>query len=355
MDEIIFEIREAEKGGYTAKAIGESIFTEAETLSELKLKIREAVKRHFDEGKVPKRILLRTIRDEELEIDERFAGQLFKYRDFKKTPEWRNKPRGRYRALIQYGLRILTHNELFFSAPSNFNDPFDCKLPIPFQNGSNQDKKKFICDMLEADDKSKVEVENKANRIIQNPNRDFMKGLEEGYINNTVEYYGVLSLTKRHDESLMWSHYADYHKGFVVGFQHNRMEILSKSKLKIYREYVDYKSNIPDWNFYEVCKNKDVNKLIKNLFLTKSYGWKYEREFRVIVFSLDENGNQTSANVGLRFDRSSLACVILGCKILPENRTKIINILKQLSLKIPLYQARKVQTKFALEFLEELY
>lgn len=54
MNEIFFLVEEAIEGGYTAHALGESIFTEAETMEELKLEIREAVHCHFEEDKLPK-------------------------------------------------------------------------------------------------------------------------------------------------------------------------------------------------------------------------------------------------------------------------------------------------------------
>ena len=53
MKEIFFLIEEAEEGGYIASAIGQSIFTEADTLDELKTNIREATICHFDDGKAP--------------------------------------------------------------------------------------------------------------------------------------------------------------------------------------------------------------------------------------------------------------------------------------------------------------
>ncbi len=49
MTEIIFIIEDALDGGFTAKALGESIFTEAETIEQLKVNMREAVECHFDE------------------------------------------------------------------------------------------------------------------------------------------------------------------------------------------------------------------------------------------------------------------------------------------------------------------
>ena len=49
MSEIIFEVEEAPEGGYTARAVGHSIFTEANTLQELREMAREAARTHFDE------------------------------------------------------------------------------------------------------------------------------------------------------------------------------------------------------------------------------------------------------------------------------------------------------------------
>ena len=64
MNEVFFLIEEALEGGYVAKAIGESIFTEAETMDELKTNIREAVHCHFDDDKLPKIIRLHLVKEE---------------------------------------------------------------------------------------------------------------------------------------------------------------------------------------------------------------------------------------------------------------------------------------------------
>ncbi len=68
MNEIIFLIEEALEGGYTARAIGESIFTEGDTLDETKKNIKEAVECHFDEDKKPKLIRLHMIKEEVIAI-----------------------------------------------------------------------------------------------------------------------------------------------------------------------------------------------------------------------------------------------------------------------------------------------
>ncbi len=48
MTEIIFIVEEAPEGGLTARALGESIFTEAETVEELRVNVKEAVECHFE-------------------------------------------------------------------------------------------------------------------------------------------------------------------------------------------------------------------------------------------------------------------------------------------------------------------
>lgn len=66
MDEIIFQIDEAHEGGYTAKALGHAIFTEADTLDALRSNVRDAVRCHFDEGQGPRLIRLHFVHDEVL-------------------------------------------------------------------------------------------------------------------------------------------------------------------------------------------------------------------------------------------------------------------------------------------------
>ena len=58
MSEIIFVVEEAPEGGYSARAVGESIFTQAETAAELHERVRDAVRCHFDGNGAPKLIRL---------------------------------------------------------------------------------------------------------------------------------------------------------------------------------------------------------------------------------------------------------------------------------------------------------
>lgn len=64
MNEIVFLIEESPDGGYEAKALSAPIFTEADTLDELRVMLRDAVSCHFDEADRPRIIRLHYVRDE---------------------------------------------------------------------------------------------------------------------------------------------------------------------------------------------------------------------------------------------------------------------------------------------------
>jgi len=66
--EIIFLVEESPEGGYEAKGLGYSIYTEGETLEELKEALRDAVKCHFEEKDMPQMIRLHMVKDEVIAV-----------------------------------------------------------------------------------------------------------------------------------------------------------------------------------------------------------------------------------------------------------------------------------------------
>ncbi|MBA4147688.1 MAG: 2-oxoisovalerate dehydrogenase [Verrucomicrobia bacterium] len=65
LSEIIFEVREDEiDGGFNARALGHSVFTQGDTLEEIRSMVKDAVICHFDEGQRPSIIRLHFVRDE---------------------------------------------------------------------------------------------------------------------------------------------------------------------------------------------------------------------------------------------------------------------------------------------------
>ena len=64
MNELIFIVEEAPDGGFIARALGASIFTEADDWSALQSQIRDAVRCHFGEGQGPKVVRLHYVRED---------------------------------------------------------------------------------------------------------------------------------------------------------------------------------------------------------------------------------------------------------------------------------------------------
>lgn len=62
--EVIFLVEEAPEGGFTARALGESIFTEADDIAGLHVNVRDAVRCHFEDDEVPRIIRLHFVREE---------------------------------------------------------------------------------------------------------------------------------------------------------------------------------------------------------------------------------------------------------------------------------------------------
>jgi hypothetical protein len=66
MSELVFEVTQEADGGFVAEALGESIFTEADTWEELRANVREAVRAFYFDGQPPDRVRLHLVRDEVL-------------------------------------------------------------------------------------------------------------------------------------------------------------------------------------------------------------------------------------------------------------------------------------------------
>lgn len=68
MNELIFVVEDAPEGGYTARALGQSIVTEADDLEALHRNVRDAVHCHFEDAAAPKVVRLHFVREEVIAV-----------------------------------------------------------------------------------------------------------------------------------------------------------------------------------------------------------------------------------------------------------------------------------------------
>ncbi|WP_305843054.1 DUF2971 domain-containing protein [Photobacterium leiognathi] len=111
--------------------------------------------------------------------------------------------------------------------------------------------------------------------------------------------YGIISFTETKDNLLMWSHYGDNHKGFVVEFNYNH---------NYFRSMFNNSSNDIEGNIYRVLyrkerfhgKSTEEDSAFLELFFHKSDEWEYEKEHRLLI-SFKHTNSAQELNLELRF------------------------------------------------------
>jgi len=140
-----------------------------------------------------------------------------------------------------------------------------------------------------------------------------------------IGYLGVYSMSKTFENELLWSYYANSHKGFCIEYESNKM-ILEKTKSIIFPKFIeiDYKNDPPIYSL-EGMDNIDYEPFLTMLIGTKSFPWKHEDEIRLLF---NENGEQ-------EIDNTSIKSIIFGVRASKED---IINTMKIMSNNIQYYK-----------------
>lgn len=237
--------------------------------------------------------------------------------------------------------RIFTHNELYFPSPSKFNDPFDCRVDFDIDlKCSKSDVKKYL-EKAQRNMSTPIDIK----RILNDEEelRRNIKRLAREELQPELEkQMGILSLSEKNYDILMWSHYADGHRGFCLEFDGAALHNWK------YCQPVNYDENfLPFGEFCDALPELNDNnqkKSMRAFVLRKSSHWKYESEWRVIVNVTDERGRT------LIYPQEILTGVIFGCRMSNDNKIIIKNTLD--GRKIKLYEAIEKQNKFELEVKE---
>ncbi len=260
----------------------------------------------------------------------------------------------------EYHKRLITSPEVYLSSPADFNDPYDCTVKSRYDLWSQNEwtelyYKDFINkypehtekDLNIAAEKLYFEIhefetnhENALNRITNNQNSHFMNNI------------GIFSLSKIKDNLLMWSHYANSHKGVCIGYDKALLrdfiknfysEFPPKTKYIDYfecRYKSDYPENIPSTemgNPFEYFKRLEI----------KFSGWEYEQEWRLAV-----NQNEPLYQRTVQLPIDVIKEVYLGLRISKANTSNILFELKKQNYKGKIFKAVQDENEFKLNFIE---
>ena len=231
---------------------------------------------------------------------------IYKYRDWKNGNHKKN----------------LTNQEIFFSSPRLFNDPFDCRLQIAYyklkedENLAKDYFSIFVERQLPHLTKHQKEIE--VQRLISEgrfKDDEYIYEANQKSIEQLHDIYGVLSLTAVKDNILMWAHYSNDHHGFCVGFD----------SIKLFEYFgggggkINYEDNYPI-----ILPTDDLIVQMAKQTHTKASFWDYEIEYRLSKMNF--------SNKAISIPAEFITELILGYKISESDESEIVDII---STKLP--------------------
>ena len=211
-----------------------------------------------------------------------------------------------FRSFNVFSLSDLINNEITVSPSKKMNDPFDSVINL----WGSEEQLKVTC---------------KEHKHIKNLSRSF-------------DYFRIRSFCNGETEEalenlLMWSHYADEHRGYCVKYK------LSKHFIK-----QDENDSFEHMFLKPIIYRKDKEKVdmseMTNInsdlaFATKHESWKYEKEVRLIVY----NPNKEESFYGIPLDKNScIEAIYFGCKCEPKTINTIKNLFSKADIPPKFFQ-----------------
>lgn len=154
----------------------------------------------------------------------------------------------------------------------------------------------------------------------------FTQVIKTGLYKGFNENIGVLSLTEKPDNLLMWAHYAQNHKGFAIEFESDHeffhQQLSPSDELRYVRkvQYLDQRPNIRISTFEDAT----------NIFSTKSKDWEYEREWRIMrpLQHADQVIPSTDGAIHLfSFPPDCITGILFGCRMSQEIKQEMFEYL----------------------------
>lgn len=230
----------------------------------------------------------------------------------------------KYRKFDKMTIELLLNKELWFATPASLNDPFE-------------------------GESSFSEVIEAVWRHYPFPEKELKEYKEK--IENQLQTTGICSFSKTRKNQLMWSHYADEHKGICIGFNERLLRpddsfiypldvtYQAEYPFKEIIERIKYFEKIPGLN----TKNNIAGDIFYSVLGTKYSSWKYEKERRLIF----------QKSQAIKFTEKSVNSIAFGLRMTERDKLTLRKLMSGHEWRhIRWFQAVKSKTKYALEFQE---
>ena len=225
--------------------------------------------------------------------------------------------------------KSLINSELWFSAPTSFNDPFDCQI---------SDQTEWT-DELILEYVTKTSIANGENidpQMVVNLNQKNPGSFNEFFTRNfkkTLSTIGVTCFLQKPDNLLLWAHYSASHTGVCLKF-----DITQDPELFALTFAVKYADKYPSFDYF-----KEREQLANKVILTKSNHWGYENEVRTLQ---KKSGSYP-------FNKSCLKEIIFGCNAAQSEIKTIRNIITSANYPdLKLRQVKLLNNAFDIEIVD---
>ena len=222
----------------------------------------------------------------------------------------------------------------YFASPTSFNDPFDCR-PNFTLDGTEDAVRNYLRGMWarQAPHMSEAERQAEVDAILRDPSRDPRvpennKLFAAAYDSLVTAQVGVLCLSEAHDDILMWSHYADCHRGICLIYETNY-------EFFAHAQPVRYERERPRVNPI----TQSTEQMLHNAIFTKSGDWAYEKEWRILHYRQGVGERQ--------LPQTSLKAIVLGVALSGNDRSVVEAWAKTSPAKPPVLRAFLSSTEFS--------
>ena len=233
--------------------------------------------------------------------------------------------------------RIIETGLHYFAAPTFFNDPFDCRPNFAFDSDENT-VRKYLHGMWarRAPQMGEEDRRQEVDAILQDPARDPRipennNLFAAAYDALVTAQIGVLCLSETNDSILMWSHYADCHRGVCLAYDTN-------DKFFVNAQPVQYQRERPRVD--PIVQSEE--QMLDNAIFTKSDAWAYEKEWRILHYQHGPGERQSP--------HACLKAVILGVAVSSTNRRLVEAWAKSSPAKPTVVRTHLSPSEFAIAF-----
>lgn len=236
---------------------------------------------------------------------------------------------------VGYLREILVESRIYLSPPAKLNDPFEAKI-IPDFGSSSDVVERYWRERREslgiADE---AEFEARLTGLVANHDSDETRGRFNDEISKVLAESGVWCMSSTGTSVPMWSYYADAHRGVCVRLRMSREFVqwaFEDGKLLL---PVEYRREYPQIKFYEATEN---DRLLP-LFKTKALGWQHEAEWRIVGYCRCGHVPIPAIHID---------GVVLGALMLPEERERVLEMVRLREVPTEVVSARIEARSFAI-------